>query len=69
MSCVNVVSCMTNGFSERGVGMQEWKEHLERQLDSILGKVVCGTLRVLRGHRNRLHGGAALLVHFVRVHV
>lgn len=41
------------------VGVQEWKEHLERQLDSLLGQVVHGSLKVLRGNHNRLAGGAA----------
>ena len=37
--------------------VQEWKEHLERQLDSVLGRRVRGTLRVLPGLHNRLQGG------------
>ena len=37
--------------------IQDWKEHLEAQLDSLLGKPVRGTLRVLRGSHNRYAGG------------
>ena len=43
--------------------VQEWKEHLEAQLDSLLGKLVRGTLRVLRGSHNRYAGGKILHHH------
>ena len=37
--------------------VQDRKEHLEAQLDSLLGRVVHGTLCVLRGYQYRLLGG------------
>ena len=40
--------------------MQDWKEHLEAQLDSLLGKPVQETLNVLRGSHYRHAGGVHL---------
>ena len=40
--------------------MQDWKDHLEAQLDSLLGKTVKGKLNVLPGHKHRLEGGTHL---------
>lgn len=40
--------------------MQDRKEHLEAQLDTLLGKAVRGTLCVLRGYQYRLFGGISL---------
>ena len=40
--------------------VQDWKDHLEAQLDSLLGKLVCSTLRVLPGDQHRLQGGTPL---------
>ena len=47
--------------------MQELKEHLDAQLDSLVGKHLCGTMRVLRGTRNRHAGGTAYLISFGKV--
>jgi hypothetical protein len=41
----------------RGVWLQDWKQHLIAQLDSLLGRMVQGSLLVLRGDHNRLEGG------------
>lgn len=37
--------------------VQEWRDHLDMQLDGLTGKLVCGKPRVLSGHHHRLEGG------------
>lgn len=38
--------------------MSDRKDHLDRQLDSITGQTILGSLTVLGGHKSRLYGGA-----------
>jgi hypothetical protein len=39
---------------------EQLKDYLDRQLDSLTGRVILGSLTVLPGARNRAYGGASL---------
>lgn len=40
-----------------GAPPAEWKEYLDSQLDSVIGRIVLRSLTVLGGQGTRLHGG------------
>lgn len=47
----------------KGAPVVQWKDYLESQLDSLIGRVVLGSLVILGGIDNRLHGGTIVLHH------
>lgn len=51
--CATFISEKPEGNASR----DDWKEYLESQLDSVIGRDVGDSLTLLAGRKNRLHGG------------
>ena len=57
-SCADITGTILPGPPQARAPLREKKDHLDHQLDSINGHTILGSLTVLGGHSNRLHGGA-----------
>jgi hypothetical protein len=61
-SCVDITATILPDPPANEAPLQDHKQYLDRQLDSLIGQIILESLQVLGGNKNRLHGGVPCAV-------